>query len=232
MSVSAHLRIQIDEYDARIRTFVPWYEQLIATTAQTLQLLEASSPTIVDLGIGTGALAAKCLEIRPEARLVGIDSDEAMLEVARSRLAGHSRIELIHGDFREVALPPCDAIVACIALHHIKTPVPKQALYAACSAALRPGGYLVSGDCFPAREARLAVSQRELWVTHLEQFYPRAEAEGYLAAWADEDTYFLLEDELQWLRGAGLTPEVVWREGGFAVVMAGRVDGSHQEEKR
>lgn len=224
MSVSAHLRIQIDEYDARIRTFVPWYEQLIEGTAKTLELLEAGSPTIVDLGIGTGALAAKCLEILPKARLVGIDSDASMLEVARSRLAGHPRVELIHGDFREISLPPCDAIVACIALHHIKTSAPKQALYEACRKALRSGGCLVSGDCFPAREPRLAASQRELWVAHMEQFYPRAESEGYLAAWADEDTYFPLEDELNWLRQARFTPEVVWREGSFAVVMAGRSD--------
>jgi hypothetical protein len=102
----------------------------------------------------------------------------------------------------------------------VPTPDSKQRLYAACRHALRAGGLLVSADCYPARDGALATRQREHWVAHLEQSYPRAEALGYLASWADEDTYFPLEDELDWMRGAGLHPEVVWRAEGFAVIAA------------
>lgn len=220
MSVAAHLRIQIDEYDARIRTFVPNYEEMLGIVADTLRLLPTPAPTIVDLGIGTGALAARCLQIQPDAALVGIDTDAAMLEVARSRLAAHPRVQLVTGNFLETPLPPCDAIVSCISLHHVRMPQSKQAFCAACRAALRPGGLFVSADCFPARNAQLAARQHAQWRAHLEQSCTRAEAEAHLAAWADEDTYFPLADELEWLRAARLLPELVWRVGGFAVIMA------------
>ena len=81
---------------------------------------------------------------------------------------------------------------------------------------------LVSADCFPARDVRLAARQQQEWLRHLEQSYPAAEAERHLASWAVEDVYFPLEDELAWLRGVGLATEVVWRSGGFAVVAARR----------
>ena len=222
MSVASHLSIQVDEYDSRIRTFVPHYEHMIATVAETFHLLAAAAPNIVDLGVGTGALAARCLSVRPDARLFGIDLDPAMLEMARSRLTGYAHVELRIGNFLESALPACDAIVACIALHHVATPAAKRELYAACARALNPDGLLLSADYFPARDQALAKQQYTHWVRHLERFYAPAEAAGYLQAWATEDTFFPLEEELESLRGVGLQPDVVWRADGFAVIAARR----------
>ncbi|MGH7483495.1 MAG: class I SAM-dependent methyltransferase [Longimicrobiales bacterium] len=222
MGAAEHLQIDVAEFDARIRTFIPSYDELIRTAADAVRLIETPSPTIVDLGVGTGALAARCLELHAAARLIGIDSDTDMLEAARVRLAGHPRVELVRGSFLEVALPACDAVVASLALHHVPTAEAKRAFYASCRAALRPGGVLVSADCFPAREPRLATRQRAAWMAHLLRTYTPAQAEGYFAAWAGEDVYVALEVELQWLRDAGLLPEVVWRKGSFAVIAAFR----------
>jgi SAM-dependent methyltransferase len=180
MSVAGHLSIQVAEYDARIRTFVPDYELLIATAARALLLIDISAPTVVDLGIGTGALAAYCGEVRPAARLIGIDADPAMLDLARARLFGHPSVEFIESNFLEVALPPCDAIVACISLHHISSADAKRRFYASCRQVLRAGGLLISADCFPARDERLAAHQRRLWLEYLEGFYSATEAEAYL----------------------------------------------------
>ncbi len=223
MGVGTHLRIQIDEYDARIITFVPAYEELLSAAAEALRLLSGQSLKIVDLGIGTGALAARCLTVHHDAHILGIDNDPAMLDVARARLANHHNLDLVCGNLLSVSIPPCDAIVASIALHHIKTPEEKNAYYQKCYSALKPGGILVSADCFPARDARLAEAHRKSWLHHLEQTYSPPEAEAHLASWAEEDRYFPLEDEVEWLRNAGFSPEVVWRVAGFAVLMGCRV---------
>src|SRR5688572_15924588 len=164
MSVASHLHIRIDEYDARIRTFVPYYEAMIAVVADALRLLDSAAPTIIDLGIGTAALAERCLAIRPDARLIGMDIDPAMLDAARVRLTGASRVELVTANFLEAPIPLCDAMVACIALHHVRVPEHKRAFYQSCARALRPGGLLISADCFPAREERIAARQRDAWL--------------------------------------------------------------------
>lgn len=224
MGVAEHLNIEVAEYDARIRTFIPDYDELIGAAADALCVLETSTPEIVDLGIGTGALAARCLEVHEAAHLIGIDADPAMIEIAAARLAADSRVGFVQANFLDFTLPPCDAIVASLALHHVPTAETKQAFYASCREALQPGGVLVSADCFPARDPRFAASQRDAWLSHLRQTYPLEECESYLATWAGEDVYFALQDELEWLVGAGLMPEVIWRKGSSAVVAAVRAE--------
>jgi methylase of polypeptide subunit release factors len=69
--------------------------------------------TVVDLGIGTGALARACLESATGAHVWGIDADPEMMAIARIRLGRLSRrVTMTTGSFLDEALPPCDAIVA------------------------------------------------------------------------------------------------------------------------
>ncbi|MGH7598333.1 MAG: class I SAM-dependent methyltransferase, partial [bacterium] len=173
MSVAQHLKIKLSEYDERIRTFIPNYEELLGEVAATMALVEKKPPTIVDLGIGTGALSARCLGISPQARLVGIDSDPDILALARRRLlqkrAHHPT--LIRGSFLENSLPRCDAMVATLALHHIAAAKTKQRFYAKCFAALRRGGIFANGDCMMAEKPKLSQRYMEIWQKHLRQFY-------------------------------------------------------------
>lgn len=220
-SASAHLGIRVEEYDVRIRTFVPYYEHMLQTVAAVLDALAPERPVIVDLGIGTGALTAQCLAVRPHARIIGIDADAHMLEIARARLCHRTEAELVHGSYLETELPACDVIATSLALHHIPDAQAKQALYQLCRAALRPGGAMLIADCYRPHSDRLTAVAMERWRAHLEQHYSPDEARGYLAAWSHEDTYFPLGDELEWLRSAGFTAEVTWRADMFAVLTCG-----------
>ena len=219
MSVAQHLHIQLDDYDARIRTFVPGYELMLAIVSNALGALHTDSPDVLDLGTGTGALAEKCLDRVPHARLIGVDNDAAVLQVAATRLADSSA-QFIQSDFMSLSVPPCDAVVACIALHHIRSADQKREFYDRCAASLRPNGLFINADYFPARSEYFARQHRNAWLAHLEQSYSRTEAEDYLRAWAQDDVYFPLNDELSWLRAAQLEPEILWRSGGYAVIAA------------
>jgi tRNA (cmo5U34)-methyltransferase len=222
VTVATHLGISLDDYDRKIRSFIPQYDVMLSTAAGVVQRINAAAPVIVDLGVGTGALAQACLAVRPDARLCGVDEDAAILDVARSRLGHQPFATFLHGSFLEIALPACDAIVACIALHHVRDATRKGAFYRACRDVLRPGGLLVSADCFPASDPAEAAAQRAAWLQHMTTHYSRDEAEGIMAAWAAEDVYFPLVDELDMLRSANLTADVIWRAGAFAVVAARR----------
>ena len=117
MSVGSHLQIRLEEYDSRIRTFIPAYEQLLEAAAQALCGLDTRTPHIVDLGTGTGALSAVCLRRFPGARITGIDADDGILDMARQRLAAQGSLaSFVQSSFLDLALPTCDAIVASLAL--------------------------------------------------------------------------------------------------------------------
>ncbi|MFH1764318.1 MAG: class I SAM-dependent methyltransferase [Gemmatimonadota bacterium] len=217
--VSSHLGIPLAEYDSRIPTFVPFYEEMLEKLGQVVGFLAGKTPTILDLGVGTGALARRCLRVRPHAKLIGIDLDPEILDMARSRFRSQDGVELRCGNFLEMEFPKSDLIVASISLHHVSDPESKVELYERCRQALGSKGALLMADCFPHTLETLAERGRAAWRRHLEQHYSPDEASRYLAAWAEEDTHFPLAEELEWLRKAGFRPEVVWRRDLFGVLV-------------
>jgi trans-aconitate methyltransferase len=215
MNVARHLRINLDEYDDRIRTFIPHYDEMLDAAASALTGTER---LIVDLGIGTGALSERCLGRAPSARILGIDSDAAMLEPAARRLG--DRAEFAVGSFLRVPVPRCDAVVGSLAFHHVRTLASKERLYSRLGSALRRRGVLVSVDCYPSRDRSEAARQREEWVGHMRRTYSAAQVQRYLSQWANEDVYVPLHDEIALIERAGYAAEVVWRRGTFAVIAA------------
>jgi ubiquinone/menaquinone biosynthesis C-methylase UbiE len=213
--VAAHLGIELQEYDARIRTFIPDYEAMLDAAAASVP---ANARTIVDLGTGTGALAQQCLRQARRASIVGIDADAGILQMAAKRLG--SRARLVCGSFLRTVLPAADAVVASYALHHVRTRTAKRTLYERVRAALGRGGVFITVDCHPASSRALARRQRDAWRAHLRRTYSRGEADALLAAWAREDVYVPLADEMDLLQRSGLSAEVIWRKGSFAVISA------------
>jgi len=222
VGAGSHLGIELSEYDARIRTFIPDYEIMHGIVAYVLGAsMRRRTPTIVELGIGTGALAARCLDAVPPARIVGVDEDAAMLAAAGVRL-GDGLNDTVQGNFESIDLPRCDAIVACLALHHVPPGARRLRLFRRLRKAMRRGGVLVRADCYPAADPRLAAADRAAWVAHLEESYAPQEVRGFFRRWSREDHYVPLEDEIATLRRAGFTVDVPWRKQAFAVIVAAR----------
>ena len=218
MSVAEHLGIKTGEYDQQILTFIPFYDDILTAAVGALAALDRPAKTLVDLGTGSGALAGRCVTHLRGVRVIGIDSDAAMLAMAARRLG--RRLTPVVANFEAAALPACDVITASFSLHHIARPATKQALFARAFAALGPGGMLIDADCLMNADARLQARDHDEWRRHLAATHGRAGAARFLRAWAGEDTYFTLDVEVALLRAAGFAVDVAWRRGGFAVLAA------------
>lgn len=221
MSVASHLAVSPSRYDRRIRQLLPHYDELIAEVARALGYSLRRIRLIVDLGVGTAALSGACIDAVPSARVWGVDEDASMLSVARARLGTRaSRATLVEGSFLTTAIPPCDAIVASYALHHIRSIAAKQSFYARCYRALRPGGVLVSGDCAPATTEHGFEQELDAWIAHMAPSCGGAsKARRVFQSWGDEDTYLPLAVEQRLLARAGFQVDVPWRRSPFAVIV-------------
>lgn len=113
---------------------------------------------IVDVGAGPGAVLEVFLTRFPSARGVWTDASEAMLELAKPRLAPFGdRVEYRIADMTHLAaagLPEAaDVITTSRAAHHLDR-AGLHAFYADVAARLAPGGWLVNLDHIgPASQA-------------------------------------------------------------------------------
>jgi trans-aconitate methyltransferase len=110
--------------------------------AYGVELLDWLKPlpgeTVVDLGCGTGDLAARIIDAG--ATVIGIDADPAMIAAARERLGAD--VDLRVGDAHDFSVDsPVDAVVSNAALHWMPAPVE---VLGCVSDALRIGGRFVA----------------------------------------------------------------------------------------
>lgn len=218
-SVRGHLRVEIDAYDEAIRRFIPGYEAMLAEAAEAT--LAAGPGRVLDLGSGTGALAAEVLARSDTVRVELLDADPEMLGRARERLEGQEgRARFRTGSFTD-PLPTADAVTASLALHHIPSLDEKEQVFGRIAEALPPGGVFVNADVtLPGGEADRAAAYRD-WAAHLiASGIPEDRAWQHFREWADEDTYFPVEDEMAALTRVGLVPELRWWHRVVSVVVA------------
>lgn len=217
-SVRRHLRVAIDEYDASIRRFIPGYEGMIGSAAD--EVVAAAPNHVLDLGAGTGALTAAVLERAPSAVVELLDLDPEMLEGARGRLRPFGdRARFVVASFDD-PFARCDAIMASLSLHHIPTMSAKAELFGRAFRALRPGGVFVNADVtmpadLPGREAAFRA-----WADHLVvSGIAEKAAWQHFDEWAEEDTYFPVEVELEALAAEGFEARTAWRTGVSSVIV-------------
>jgi tRNA (cmo5U34)-methyltransferase len=218
-SVKRHLDVDADANDVEIRRFIPHYDDMLVTGVELLAALAPPGARVLDLGGGTGALSAAVLDGLPQARVTLLDVDTAMLGEARRRLAPFGdRVEFREASFFD-PLPAADAVVASLALHHVHDLGAKTDLYRAIHAALAPGGVFLNLDAAITEDPRLGALTFDRWAAHMaEHGITDADARGHFVAWAGEDRYFALDEELAALRRAGFAEvECFWRRGGAAI---------------
>ena len=224
-SVSSHLKLRVAEYDALIRRLVPAYPAMRPVQLDLLALAlpdRGEGRRVLDLGGGTGARAAAIAEKCPGTTVEIWDTDPEMLAVARERCAPFGeRVHYLARSFTE-PLPPCDAVAACIALHHVKDMAVKGAIYRHIHAALRPGGIFVNADTAVCATPALRDHAFRLWADTMRPHgIDEQAAYAHFASWAHEDYYPPLITELRLLADAGFAePECFWREAA-AVVFGG-----------
>lgn len=110
---------------------------------------------VLEVGGGSGAMAAQVASRHPDVRLTVTDVDHAMTAAAAERLAPFgSRTRTRRADATELPFEPgtFDTVLSFIMLHHV---VEWEQAIAEALRVLRPGGWLVGYDLLATGPARL-----------------------------------------------------------------------------
>ena len=174
---------------------VPAYLELQERVAAATDVLDVHAA--LELGVGTGETARRVLALHPQATWTAIDANEAMLNRAREVLPDADlRLARLEDPLPE---GPFDLVVSSLVVHHLDG-AGKRDLFRRIHDVLRPGGTFVLGDVVVPENPD--DSQIEIdWVVDLPD---------------------RLDDQLGWLRDAGLETEPLWVYKDLAVVRARR----------
>jgi len=120
----------------------PAYDRGLAMLVDLFPFDAGDSFRFVELGCGTAELTVRVLERFPHAKAVCIDSEPAMLELARqkSEIRGGEH-EIRSTDITRCDIPRCDVVVSSKAFHHVAPDDMPQLLHRITDA-------LVAGGCF------------------------------------------------------------------------------------
>ena len=137
-----------DNYDGWVTSDDPVYFRYQTVLERVLSLSGAAQgKRILDIGTGTGTLAAGLLDLGAE--VVGLDPSQKMLDKAAMKLEGRPGIELRRLDEPFLEIPyedaSFDAVVSTYAFHHVH-PGKKPACIREMIRVLKPLGAWVMGD--------------------------------------------------------------------------------------
>jgi tRNA (cmo5U34)-methyltransferase len=184
-----------ESYLATMLAEIPRYTELQDRVAAATEGLEVRS--VLELGTGTGETARRVLALHPDARWTGVDANEAMLARAREVLP---TADLQHSRLEDPLPPgPFDLVVSVLAIHHLDA-AGKRDLIRRIAEVLHAGGHFVLGDVVVPERPEDAQVEID-WVVDLPD---------------------RLDDQLEWLREAGLEAETLWSWKDLAVVRASR----------
>jgi len=146
-------------WDRQQEGYIKQREERFEVMFEVLESALGKAFTVVDAACGPGSLSRRLLDRFPTARVIAIDADVMLLEMARIALARDSdRTRVVQADLSQPAwsqkvLEAADslgadrpsALVSTTALHWL-SPGDLAEFYGAAGELLKPGGIVMNGD--------------------------------------------------------------------------------------
>ena len=219
-SITAYsLPERLSSYDRDMELMHPNRSKMARVVLELLPLPVTRALRALDLGVGTGYLAAQFLERFGTSHVWALDGSQAMLDLAAVRLDAYGdRVSYVRGDYRQVAnlvgsAAPFDVVLSAFALHHVNA-AEKADVVRQVRDLLRPGGWFLNADILRAESPQLERRVQELRVDGIvrrndgreERFRDAIATRRHLddLEAADGDQPLSLQDELSVLAKAGL----------------------------
>ena len=210
-------------YDRARRQLVPCFDDFYGTVLDLIPCERDATSRILDLGAGTGLLAALIAEAFPRAHLTLVDISDAMLDEARRRFRDEpSRFHFRVLDFSKD--PLCgeyDVVVSALSIHHVDDGA-KQVVFQGVYDVLREEGIFINADQVLGMTPEIDRKYHEAW---LREVRSKGVSEDDLAAALErmrEDKMSTLGSQMKWLENIGFEMVNCWYKNYGFVVYSGR----------
>ena len=210
------------DYTSAIERCFPRYREMLWALLDYLPQ-DRTFDRILELGCGTGNLSVLLTAAYPTASFRFVDVSVDSLEICRTRLGTHDRVEWDPTDFRDLQLEPnsFDLVISSISVHHLRSN-DKQQLFGRIRAALKPQGVFTFADQFRGATDQLYEQHVSNWrALSLSAGATTDEFAMWMQHQQDHDHHDSLSDQMDWLRQSGFPiVDCTWRYLLWSVVQA------------
>jgi tRNA (cmo5U34)-methyltransferase len=218
--VKNHFEDEAELFDRVILTIIPHYPAMVQTLVDAIPFGSSESFRVVDLGCGTGNVAAQVLNAFPNAQMTCLDLAENMIAIARRKLAQLPHVTYVTADINDFEFrSKYDAIISSLSLHHLATDDAKRDVYHRIYKALNSGGIFYNADVVLASNDFLQDLYMKKWRQFMAKSHSPEEIEGtWIPKYKEEDHPAKLLDHLAWMTEVGFADvDVLWKYFNFAV---------------
>lgn len=207
-------------YDETRRQFIPCFDDFYAMALELIP--DHKTPSILDLGAGTGLVSSMVLERFPRARLVLADISHAMLDQAQERFKGiDADLSFQVKDYaKDFPAGPFDVVISALSIHHLDHEQ-KQDLFGRIQENLKPGGIFINADQALGKTPAIDQYYVDHWFRKVRE---SGISDGEIAQGRErmkEDKMSLLDDQLTWLEQIGFSEVNCWYKYYNFVVYSG-----------
>lgn len=194
-----------EKYDRQRPVLIPCFDDFYEM-ALTLSDEAKNVEDILDIGAGTGLMSALFAEKYPEAQITLVDFSEQMLNKAKDRFSGNTKIHYLQADFSTVDFEEAtyELVVSGLAIHHLE-PELKQLLFQKIYRALKPGGLFINADQVKGATDFSERIYTGSWRNHVLNSSLTQEEKDSAFKRVALDIMSPLADQLKWLHDAGFS---------------------------
>ena len=206
------------EYDANVGKTIPKYSFFHDETINLIKLGKPKVESWLDTGSGTGTLIFKAIEHFGKLRCVVADPSEAMLNVAKKKLAGSDIKSLLAGseDLSNDLLDAesFDVVTAIMAHHYLDIEARKKATQN-CFRLLKAGGIYVTFETIrPNTEVGTKIGLRRWRDAQIANGKSIDSVDKHISRYGIELLPITIESHINLLREVGFsTVEILWVSG-------------------
>lgn len=208
-------------YDNQRKKLIPCFDDFYSIPVSILNL-KRETPTVLDIGAGTGLFSSFVKEKYPNARMTLIDLSEKMMDVAKERFNHYEDIQYVVSDYTEYEFKQkFDLIISSLSIHHLSDEE-KRKLYKTSFSLLADDGIFINADQVLGSTPCIEKLYKDDWKNKIEQSGLSKEEIEAAYDRTNLDQMATLEEQIGWLKESGFVDvDCIYKYFNF-VVLFGR----------